>query len=198
MSRQRSEDELLIDRVKSGDREALDKLVRKYEDRAYRYAFRLTRDSEQAADIVAESFVRVYNALKNFRGQSAFGTWLYRIVTNCYLDYKKKDKSAYDVSLDAPIEGSGSDLGMQVADTGPSPEDASESGAREQVLQDGLGQLPEYQRSMIVMYHLESLSYEEIAEALDLPIGTVKSRLNRARQALKDLLKDHMELFQTT
>lgn len=196
MSKQRSEDELLIDRIKGGDKDALDILIRKYEERAYRYAFRLTRDSEQAGDVVAESFLRVYNALKNFRGQSAFGTWLYRIVTNCYLDSKKRDKSHNDVSLDTPVDVGNGELGMQFADTGMSPEDYSERNARDEVLQEGLSHLPEYQRAMIVMYHLESLSYEEIAQALDLPIGTVKSRLNRARQALKDLLKDHMELFQ--
>jgi RNA polymerase sigma-70 factor, ECF subfamily len=145
---------------------------------------------------VAEAFVRVYNALGNFRGQSAFGTWLYRIVTNCYLDHRKKDKSRFQTSLEASVQPDGSEVERQFEDTSDGPDELAERSAREEAVQDALERLPEFQKAMLVMYHVEMLSYEEIAEALDLPIGTVKSRLNRARIALRDLLSHNVELFQ--
>ncbi|RYD61004.1 MAG: sigma-70 family RNA polymerase sigma factor, partial [Sphingomonadales bacterium] len=77
----------------TGDASALHRLVRKHQDRAYGYAFRLTRNPEEAGDIVAEAFVRVHNAVRNFKGNSAFTTWLYRIITNCYLDHRKKERT---------------------------------------------------------------------------------------------------------
>ncbi|MCU0316905.1 MAG: sigma-70 family RNA polymerase sigma factor [Fimbriimonadaceae bacterium] len=191
------DDAVLIRQAQGGDRAAFDNLVRKYESRAYQYAFRLTRNSDVASDIVADAFVRVFSALNNFRGQSAFGTWLYRIITNCYLDLKKKDKSRYLVSLEGQTD-SGQEVERQIPDVRPGPDLEAEKSAREEVVQKALDQMPEYQRAMLVMYHVEMLSYEEIAEALDLPIGTVKSRLNRARLALRELLSSDQELFLTS
>lgn len=190
------DDGVLITRAQSGDRSAFDALVRKYEKRAYQYAYRLTRNPEEAADIVADAFVRVNSALKNFRGQSAFGTWLYRILTNCSLDAKKKDKSSRTTSLDSTITVNGGEVERQFEDESDGPEEIAEKHAREGAVQFALQKMPDYQRAMLVMYHVEMLSYEEIAETLDLPIGTVKSRLNRARLALRDLLARDKELFQ--
>lgn len=171
-------------------------LIRKHERRAYQYAFRLTSNADEAADIVGDAFVRVYNALQNFRGQSAFTTWLYRILTNCYLDMRKREKNKQHVSLDAPTTVAGMEHERQVEDPAASPETAVEKSERERAVQEAVAQLPEYQRAMLTMYHVENLSYEEISEALDLPIGTVKSRLNRARLSLRELLLKDEELFQ--
>ncbi len=190
-----AEDRLLIERAVRGEREAFDQLVRKHERRAYQYAFRLTRNPEEAADIVAEAFFRVYSALRSFRQDSAFGTWLYRIVTNCYLDSQKKSRSRQTTSLSRPSSEDDAELEMQIEDAAPLPDEAALSQERTHALARAIDALPEYQRAMIVMYHGEQLSYEEIAEALDLPIGTVKSRLNRARLSLKDLLSKDLELF---
>lgn len=189
-------DSVLIRQCQEGDRSAFDALVKQYEGKAYQYAHRLTRDSDEAADIVAEAFVRVYNAIGNFRSQSAFGTWLYRILTNCYLDQRKRDKSRFHTSLESTMQLESGEVERQIEDTAMGPDEEAERSAREAAVQDALSQLPEYQRAMLVMYHVENLSYEEIAEALDLPLGTVKSRLNRARMALRDLLSGEMELFQ--
>jgi len=93
MSESYLDDQMLITRAQAGDKSAFNALIRKHETRAYQYAFRLTRNPEEASDIVADGFVRVYNALHNFKGQSAFTTWLYRILTNCYLDVRKKEKN---------------------------------------------------------------------------------------------------------
>jgi len=189
------DDQVLIERSQKGDRGALDSLIRKHERRAYQYAFRLTSNSEEAADVVADAFVRVYSALQNFKGQSAFTTWLYRILTNCYLDLRKKEKSRQTSSLDSTMQTAEGEIERQFEDDGPSPHLLFERGERERAVQDAVDELPEYQKAMIVMYHAESMSYEEIAEALDLPIGTVKSRLNRARLSLRQLLVPDEELF---
>lgn len=189
------DDSVLIERSQRGDRQAFDTLIRKHEKRAYQYAYRLTSNPEEAGDVVADAFVRVYSALHNFKGQSAFTTWLYRILTNCFLDMRKKERSRPATSLEAALQTDEGDLERQVEDDKPTPLDEAERSERERAIEGAVSLLPEYQRAMITMYHVETLSYEEIAEALDLPIGTVKSRLNRARLSLRELLVSDEELF---
>ena len=191
----RADDDLLIRLSQQGDKDAFDTLIRKYEQRAYQYAFRLTKNADIAADVVADAFVRVHHALGKFRGQSAFGTWLYRIMTNCYLDYRKKERIRQHQSLESSLQLEDGEVRIQVEDTSDGPIEIAEQSAREEAVSLALDKMPEYQQAMLVMYHVEMLSYEEIAEALDLPIGTVKSRLNRARLALRDHLSEDMELF---
>ncbi len=195
MNERNLDDEMLIQRAQSGDRAAFDLLITRHQIRAYQYAFRLTRNSEEASDVVADAFVRVYNAIHNFKGQSAFSTWLYRILTNCFLDIRKKEKIRQTSSLESAMQTSEGDVERQVEDPGLSPLEESEKIEREYRIEMAVNRLPEYQRAMIVMYHVEMLSYEEIAESLDLPVGTVKSRLNRARLSLRDLLMKDAELF---
>jgi len=195
MSEGHLDDELLIKRAQGGDRSAFDALIAKHSTRAYQYAFRLTRNPEEASDIVAEGFVRVYNALHNFKGQSAFTTWLYRIMTNCFLDIRKKEKSRSAMSIESALVTSEGDVELQVEDTSASPLEVTERNERERRFEKAVSKLPEYQRAMIMMYHAETMSYEEIAAALDLPIGTVKSRLNRARLTLREMLQKDEELF---
>lgn len=193
---QAADDALLIERSRKGDRGAFDILVSRYQDRAYKYAFRLVRDPNEAADIVADAFVRVYNALHHFRGQSAFSTWLYRIVTNCFLDARKKTKNKVHLSLEQTMAVEDGEVSRQVEDLADGPEALLEKSAREDAVQFALDDMPEFQKAMLVMYHVEGMSYEEISASLDLPIGTVKSRLNRARLALREKLAGNMELFQ--
>lgn len=195
MSESLQEDRLLIERARKGDASALHRLVRKHQERAYGYAFRLTRNPEEAGDIVAEAFVRVHNAVRNFKGNSAFTTWLYRIITNCYLDHRKKERTRQALSLDAPTPGAEDEGTREIEDDTYMPDKDVESLQRGVLIDKALRRLPDFQRAMIVMYHMEELSYEEIAESLDLPLGTVKSRLNRARISLRELLAKHEELF---
>lgn len=195
MSDDANDDQLLIARAQRGERAGFDALVRKHQERAYVYAFRLTRDSDVAADVVADAFLRIHNALPNFKGQSSFKTWLYRILTNCYLDLRKRERARPHGSLDAMMDVGEGESGAQFADDRPNPEEEAQSRARGDAMQAALAAMPEYQRAMIVMYHAEDMSYEEMAAALDLPVGTVKSRLNRARLNLRDGLLRHEELF---
>ncbi|MDQ2985755.1 MAG: sigma-70 family RNA polymerase sigma factor [Armatimonadota bacterium] len=184
----------LIERAQRGDRDAVDQLVLKYQARAYQFAYRLTGNPDDASDLVAEAFVRVYTALPRFRKDSQFTTWLFRIVTNCFLDQKKKQSRRPTTQLDdARIDP---DAHSTIVDQ-ESPIESSERAEREQVMQSAIEELPESQRAMIVMFHVENLSYEDIAGAMDMPIGTVKSRLNRARLALREILEPYEELFTT-
>ena len=189
MTESGQEDVMLIERAQRGDRSAFDALVVKHQERAYHYAYRLTRNQEEASDVVSDAFVRVFNALKNFKGNSSFPTWMYRILTNCFLDLRKKDKSKLNVALEAD------DSPRELPDTGPGPEEEVTKSERQLQMESAVNSLPEYQRALIIMYHAENLSYDEIAAALDLPVGTVKSRLNRARLILRDMLMKHLELF---
>jgi RNA polymerase sigma-70 factor, ECF subfamily len=190
-----TDDTILIQRFQRGDRTAFDALIHKHQTRAYQYAYRLTRNPEEAADVVAEAFVRVYKAIESFKGQSAFTTWLYRILTNCFLDIRKKEKSRPATSLEAALHTADGELERQVEDPNRSPYDETERNERERSVEAAVELLPEYQRAMIVMYHAEMMSYEEIASSLELPIGTVKSRLNRARLSLRELLSKEQDLF---
>ena len=195
MTDRQLDDDILIQRAQDGDRSAFDMLVYKHEVRAYQYAFRLTRNAEDASDIVSDAFVRVYSAMHNFKGQAAFATWLYRILTNCFLDQRKRDRNKPATSLEAMIQTGEGEMERQVESPDRDPLQETEQSERERTIQSALTILPEYQRAMIVMYHGEMLSYEEISAALDLPIGTVKSRLNRARISLRELLLKDEELF---
>lgn len=189
------DDALLIERAQRGDRSAFDSLVCKHEVKAYQYAYRLTRNPEEASDVVADAFVRVYNALGNFKGQASFGTWLYRILTNVFLDHRKRERNKTTVSLEATFPTREGEMERQVEDPGAGPEEEAVRTDRTSRIERAVNQLPEYQRAMILMYHAEELSYEDIAAALDLPIGTVKSRLNRARLMLREILLKDEELF---
>jgi len=188
-------DALLIERFQGGDNAAMDRLIQRHTTRAYQYAFRLTRDRDVAADVVADAFVRVYRAAHTFKGQSAFTTWLYRILTNCFLDMRKKASSRPCVSLEATLQTDDGLLERQFESESRTPHEEAERVERECAIGLAVQDLPEYQKAMITMFHVEMLSYEEIAQVLDLPIGTVKSRLNRARLGLRQALEPERELF---
>ncbi|MCX6361846.1 MAG: sigma-70 family RNA polymerase sigma factor [Armatimonadetes bacterium] len=189
------DDMLLIQRTREGDRSSFDRLIRRHERRVYNLAYRLCGNPDDAADVAADAFVRVYNSLASFRGDASFLTWIYRITTNIYLDARKRKRARPQVSLDELVEMDDSAITRQYEDHAPLPTEVAELNERARALQGAVSRLPDYQRVMVVMYHVEGKSYEEIAAAAGLPIGTVKSRLNRARLALRELLKDQMELF---
>jgi RNA polymerase sigma factor, sigma-70 family len=185
----------LVARCKRGERGAYDDLIRRYERKVYNFAYRLCGNYDEANDVASETFVRVYNALQNFRGESSFITWLFRIVTNVYLDEKKRQRARPYQSLEEIIELEETTVRRQIEDPSPTPDERVQMRERADMLQAAIDSLPDYQRMMIVMYHTENKSYEEISEILDLPIGTVKSRLNRARLSLREKLEPVREHF---
>jgi RNA polymerase sigma-70 factor (ECF subfamily) len=189
------EERAIIERCKRGDLGAFNELVRRYEKQVYNFAYRLTKNYDDANDISQEAFLRVFNAIGSFRGDATFSTWLFRITTNAFLDERKRSRAHPHSSLDEYMELGESSVARQIEDTAPQPGAVMEQKEREELLSSAVGGLPEYQRAMVVLYHGQQKSYEEIAEIMNLPIGTVKSRLNRARLALKEKLSPIRELF---
>jgi RNA polymerase sigma-70 factor (ECF subfamily) len=139
-------DRLLIDRAIGGDKSAFDSLIAKHQERAYLYAFRLTRNSVEAEDIVSESFVRAHRALHNFKGKSSFSTWLYTILTNCYYDAEKKKKNRRQVSLDEPYTDSQQQtVERQFVDPSAGPQDDLDQRIVSEILVTAISKLPEAQ-----------------------------------------------------
>lgn len=187
----------LIRLARAGDREALDALIQRHYRTVYNLALRLSGNYDDAQDIVSEAFIRVHNALPAFRGDSNFSTWLYRIVKNVFLDERKKQRLRTHSSLEEMVELEDSSVARQVEDPSPRPEAVLARTEQADVVQRAVLTLPRNQRLMIGLYHFQHLSYEEIAEVMGLPIGTVKSRLNRARLALKEQLLGSRELLES-
>lgn len=185
----------LVSLSQRGDIEAFDTLVRAFERPVYNLAYRMTGNYDDANDVASEAFIRVFSAIPRFRGESAFATWLYRIVTNVFLDERKRRRAHPMVSLDDDYEVEGSNLQRQIEDSAPGPNALAEEQERRRALDRAIQSLPDFQREMITMYHVLNMSYEEIGDITGAPIGTVKSRLNRARLALRDGLGESRDLF---
>lgn len=181
-----TDDQTLIDRCRSGDAAAFEPLVQKYRDRAWRLAFHVLRDREDAWDVTQEAFVRAWQALPSFRGQSAFYTWLFRIVVNVASD-RARQRAARGRAFGTervPEE----DWERAMVDQGAAPDDEARRAEERERITQALAALPEHHRTIIMLSDLEGLSYREIAEVLDVPMGTVMSRLHHARKRLRGLL----------
>jgi RNA polymerase sigma-70 factor (ECF subfamily) len=166
----------LIERCRAGDEQACEELVRQYQDRVFALIYRITGDAERVEDIAQEVFLRAFRSLKKFRGGSSFYTWLYRITVNTTLNALRASSRRQETSLEV-------DLGADPVEAA-----AHRQGARR--AKEATDQLDEQYRAIVYLREIQGLSYEEIAEVVALPVGTVKSRLFRARQNLKELLKD--------
>ncbi len=185
----------LIHRCQKGDLAAFDDLVRLYEKKVYNLAYRMSGNHDDANDLSQEAFLRVFQSLKDFRGQSSFSTWLYRVVSNVCLDELRQRGRRPTISIDEPVSSDkGETMQRQLADTAPPPDELAERREVREVVQSCIEELSEEYRVVIVLRDLQDLSYQEIAEVLDCSLGTVKSRLNRARLALKERLSQ-LELF---
>lgn len=188
----RREDAALVRRFRSGDESAFDELVVRHKDRVFRLCWRLLGDYDEANDSAQEAFVRAYRAMGRFRGDAAFSTWLYRIAWNACLN--KVSSAGYlrrkrTVSLDRPLGGDGDGPPLEVRDGGRSPVEALERKERALRVREAIGDLPGDQRAAVVLRDMEGLAYEEIAEITGCGLGTVKSRLARGRDRLRELLK---------
>src|SRR5918995_3592040 len=181
-------DQQLVERVQRGDKAAFDLLVVKYQRKIFRLLSRLIRDTAEIEDVAQEAFVKAYRALPNFRGDSAFYTWLYRIAINTAknaLVSNRRRPVDYDLDLQDPDQY---DMQARLKE-GDTPEGVLLTEEIRSVVEKAMEQLPEDLRTAIVLRELEGLSYEEIAEAMDCPVGTVRSRIFRAREAIDKKLK---------
>lgn len=188
-------DEILIEKSKNGDLEAFELLVRRYESKVYTVAYRFLGNYADASDLAQETFLRLYQALPGFRGQSSFMTWLYRITANACRDEIRRQRRYNVVSLDVETGTNGTQAISQVPSRDPSPEEAVEQKEFNEMVQKCLSTLSEEHRLVLVMREIQGMAYEEIADVLNCSLGTVKSRLSRARQAFKEKFSSQRELF---
>jgi RNA polymerase sigma-70 factor (ECF subfamily) len=181
-------DQELVRRVQAGDQTAFNLLVLKYQHRVLKLVGRFVNDAAEAEDVAQEAFLKAYRALASFRGDSAFYTWLYRIAINTAknaLVSQRRRPVDFDLDLQDPDQYDRA-AKLKEADT---PEGVLLTDEIRAVVEEAMEQLPEDLRTAIVLRELEGLSYEEIAEAMDCPVGTVRSRIFRAREAIDKKLK---------
>lgn len=188
-------EKLLIEKCKSGDIEAFEELIADYEKRVFNIAYRFLGDYSDAQDISQEIFIKIFKSINSFKGNSSFYTWLYRIVINECITASNKKKRVVVYSIDSSIDTGENEIQRDIKDTGKTPEEEYESREMRRCIGNALKYVSEEHRTMIVMRDIQGFSYDEIAEILKCPAGTVKSRINRARKALKELLGYNRELF---
>ena len=188
MTAEKETDQVLVERVQRGDKKAFDVLVLKYQHKVANLISRYIRDSSEVLDVTQEAFIKAYRALPKFRGDSAFYTWLYRVAINTaknHLAAQARRPPGDDIEAETAEQ---MDMGVALKET-DTPENLALQREIASTIQQALDGLPDDLRTAITLRELEGLSYEEIAQAMDCPIGTVRSRIFRAREAIDVKLK---------
>lgn len=188
------DDRELVRKVQAGDAGAFDELVLRYQDRIFNLVYRKLGRYEDARDTAQEVFVRAYRGLAAFKGDSQFFTWLFRIALNTTFTQRRRIGRQHDLvpaSLDA-ARGDDGDDPADPPDPGEGPPRLAEGSEEARAVREAIDELPEEPRTLIVLKDIEGMRYEEIAEVLEMPVGSVKSKLHRARQALKERLERTM------
>lgn len=169
-----------LDAARRGDQEAFGELVRIYEKRVFALTSRMCRNPDDAAEAAQDAFLAAWQGLPNFRGDSSFATWLYRLASNACVDLLRRENRRQADSLD--------EAALDLPSTEPSPQESAERKELREQVEDGLRQLPPDYRAVLVLREIHQLRYDEIAQALSLDVGTVKSRINRGRKRLREIL----------
>ena len=182
----------LIERASGGDPSAFNQLMAMHEKRMYAVALRMFANREDAQDCLQEAMLRIYRAIGGFKGQSSFSTWVYRITMNTCLDELRRKKNRPNTSLDNLL-----DQGWSPSDGDNVPERRAIQSETRKMLAGAIRELPEDMRSAIVLQDVQGYSYDEIAQMLDVNVGTIKSRISRGREKLREKLSKKAELFDT-
>jgi RNA polymerase sigma-70 factor (ECF subfamily) len=193
----RQSDQLLVDRVKAGEKHAYDLLVMKYQQRLVNLITRYVHDHSEAMDVAQEAFLKAYRALPKFRGDSAFYTWLYRIAINTAKNHMvaaRRRPLAYSEDIDDPERY---EWHASLQDT-DSPERQAMGDELRAAIEKAIGSLPEDLRTAIMLREIDGLSYDEIAQAMDCPVGTVRSRIFRARDAIDKSIRPLMDVAENS
>ena len=194
MTTERECDQLLVERVREGDKQAFDLLVAKYQRRLMRLLSRIVHDPAEAEDVVQETFIKAYRALRHFRGDSAFYTWLYRIGINTAKNFLATQGRRTPTSTDADTEqAEGFYDGEHLRDIN-TPESMLASKQIAQTVNAAMDALPVDLRTAIALREIEGLSYEEISDIMACPIGTVRSRIFRAREVIAEKLRPLLDM----
>ena len=186
----------LVQRARQGDEASFAALVEQNQGRIYNLALRMTGSPEDAADLCQEAFLNAWRGLGKFQGESSFATWLYRLTTNVCIDFLRREKRRHELSMTVSLDDEAEDRQAQLPDERFSPHLEAERQERRDALRAGLAALSEEHRRVLILRELEGLSYGEIAALLGLEEGTVKSRIARARLALRNYLVKQGNFFE--
>lgn len=178
---------ILVKKSISGDVDAFEELIKDYKKMAYNIALRVLRNKEDAEDISQEALIKVFKNISSFNMKSSFKVWLYRIVMNTCFDFKRK-KNIVTYSLDKPLENDESEIMQEIPDNTYNPDVVIQNELESQMLYESIDSLDDDFRVIIVLRDIQGLSYKDIASVLSCNEGTVKSRLNRARSKLKEII----------
>jgi len=181
----------LVRQTLGGNSSAYNGLVQRYQRQVYNLAYRMLGNAEDAGDLVQDTFLRAYGALASFRQDASFLTWLYKIASNLCIDQLRSRKAKSTLSLEVELE-EGREPAADLRSSGP--EEAAVRGSVAEVVQRAILNLPEKYRAVVVMRHLHDMSVDEIARVLELPTGTVKTHLFRAREMLRGRLRPVLEM----
>ncbi len=188
------EDDALVQSAVKGDQRAFEKLVSKYQKPLYFHVMKMVKVHEQVEDLIQEAFVKAFDNLSSYNTDYAFSTWLYRITTNHTIDYLRK-KKLKTTSIDEPVKTREGEMSVELEDHSSQTDRNIIRTQRQKIIRNAIAELPKKYRRVIEMRHLEELSYQEISDDLDLPLGTVKAHIFRAREMLYKSLKDKREEF---
>lgn len=183
-------EEKLIARAAKGDASAFNELLGTHEKKMYAVCLRMCGNHEDAQDCLQEAMLRVYRAISGFRGQSSFSTWLYRVTMNTCLDELRKKKNRPTTSLDSLL-----DAGWSPSNDLDTPERHAMASEKRRAIQQVISELPEDMRSAIVLRDLQGFTYDEISQMLSINVGTIKSRISRGREKLREKFQAKSELF---
>ena len=190
----REEDFDAIRQVLAGNKSAFQHLQNKYVNIVSSLIRRMINDEDDVQDLTQDSFIKAYNALDSFQFQYSFSSWLYRIASNTCIDFLRKRRFK-TVSINQPIDSSDDEYYMDIRDDSYSADDQVLANERKQILHDAIDKLPENYREIIKLRHEEEMDYKEISNKLNLPLGTVKAHLFRARKMLLEHLQKNSHLF---
>lgn len=181
----------LIKKSVKGDINAFEILIDKYQKRSYNIALKMLKNPDDAKDVSQEAFIKIFKYINKFNFKSSFSTWMYRIVVNTCIDYIKKNKNTY--SLDNPIKYEGGEIKREIKDDSKNPEDIYDKEMTKELVHKSIDKLDEIHKTVIILRDIEGFSYKEISEILEVSIGTVKSRIKRGRDNLRNIIKEDME-----
>jgi RNA polymerase sigma-70 factor (ECF subfamily) len=185
----KKEDRQLIQSARSGDEKAFEILLKKYRNLVYSVMVRMVRNPQEAEDLTQEAFIKAFGALQSFNDEYAFSTWLMKIASNNCIDFLRKKKLRTQ-SIDEPVKYKDESIQFELPDREPTPERKILDSERSRMINKAIEALPKSYREVIILRHKEEKSYEEIAELLQLPLGTVKARIFRAREMLNKSIRD--------
>lgn len=183
------EDAKQIERCLRGDDKAFEELLDKYKKPVFSICLRMVKNHADAEDLAQEVFIRTFSVLDRYDPTYPFSSWLYRITSNLCIDYIRRRRDGM-LSLDQPVRGKDGEMSRQLPDGGVKPDRNFESREMMELLEEAITSLPEHYRVIVILRHQEQLSYEEISDNLSIPLGTVKARIHRARNMIKEFFVD--------